>query len=1328
MKRATGKFTAFLLCLAMVFSGLSLDVSAADQIMAEYSSYEASGNITEQEDPEDVYPELTESTVPEVDKDTAYAYTEVPEAPDTENTEDEYTEGAESRDTENTEDKYIGEAENSDTENPGDSALDNTADPTTGNEYAVNGDTEENVNLTLNPGILMYGEDGSNKAGNIDHIFRPILTVNGNPYVPDTEAGVDYKYFTDPLISESADIINFDSLESETLENLNAGTVVYVCARVKTADGTCAIAKCEVTIQKRKISITLNQNRDLEISKKDFPENGELNAGKEVQDTGISISIVGDNNEAVSIVNGDNNPDNIESDINIGDLSQESEEIIVPLGSVKTETSNEAVTVFARVDELQAGSDRILAGDVILDVSEVDVDAVGTSPEVPVNLSLSPEYDANYEIVINPVGYVYVSESTYYVTFVAEMNGNRYTSRFKNSLSANSTLASFMGSNAAQLDSDIFSKMGFSNAIYGWRYIYDGMETSYLLDPATYKTLSYNTDLTLYPEMDYEFTAAFLQKSSDNIYVMSIPDITYDGRSHVSEMQSLKSCKSSINDLPLYVYYSPDGTNDIKNMTELRYGKDYKVTYKNNKNASMKYEVSGGVMDYVETYSSDAQRPAAVITGQGAFKGFKTTAYFEILPYNFGLASAGYVGNVSGIKNSYELKGGKVSGIKPKVTVKTNPYAKTVTLKAGRDYKSVIYKYDEDNNKWIKYTDDPAQITVYGKYLYTAEGMGNYCGTLFGQTYAENFNDGSKTGDVNPSVCPYKGTAGYPCQFIVDDPRKDLANASIKITKKSVPYSKGKTYTGKDFGIKVTVGGVPLAENTDYIIRYDGVDFACPYMLDSNNVWGYRINSAVYDGSVFMANKYQVRIVAIGEYYFGSKTAGKMVEVKGIKIKASDFKLNSSSRPYDGNYGASTNYKHNTIMSVYPVSPDDEYAFNATKSGSNPYYYDYDTAAPDIRQNAVCVMSEYDKLPGTYYNTVYPFGPGVDHSHVVKVKFKRTAISMSKAVSSGLLSATVSGDVFMNSGGAIPGRYPAFINVQFNGNLNGCNLNYNGGQAYISDKHGDGTRVKFLISGNKKVGNGGVIYIQGDGKLFKGKAKIATFSIKPVSVTGIPVIDSNAYKLSYGSLTPSVSSSEYDYGDVLAMVDSEIAGSKAPSKPKVTLYQAYRKDAGDGEHKRFSLAKIDPKNYKVELTPTSDAGVYDIKICNSKTASETGYDFGSGIALAQKYTVFDKSAKIKSITVDYDGKNYQLPADSGSFKAVYTGTTIKPSVTSVTLSDGTNLSSEDYKVEYGTNVTVGKKTGSIKVTLKRNTTTNSFTYGGTQTFNFAITDAAPAVQ
>lgn len=1282
MKSVTEKIMVFLLCFALVFSGLpingmAMNTDTANASVEETESKNTQGTqVSSFEETIDTSVDDTESLYLEGTADSDYADTvyAVESAP----VNTEYTE-----------------------------------------DYDNNNGEDAAVRFVLNPDILMYGEDGSNKAGNIDNILKPALTIDG---VQCSSFSVDYKYFTDAQISESIDLTNYDASESLLLEDLNAGTVVYVCARAKTTDGIEAIAKSALTIQKRKISITVNQNRNLEVSKKDFPENSVINAEEEVRDTGISINLV------------------IESDGK--SPAMEDGEDIIPFGSDEAGTNNSdpgeddapAATVFAKAGELQANSSEILIGDVLLDVSKVDVEAVGTTQEVPADLSLAPEYDANYEIAIDPVGYVYVNESKYTVTFVAEMNGTRYTTSFNNDISGTSTLASFMTSEKKnKISTEIASMIGSGNAIYWWVPVTDGFQSKYTrIGASTFK--NNDSDYTISGETDYQFTAAFVQKSSDNIYVLAIPDVYYDGRTHVSSEQTLKSEKSSVGDLSLAVWYSPNGSNDSSQMITLRYGKDYKVTYKNNKNASIKYEVSEGKLTSSTTYSSDAGRPTAIITGQGAYAGFQTTAYFEILPYNLGLMDYIYyyygyyeIGKVSGIKNSYELKNGKVSGINPKVTVRTNYYAKSVTLKEGKDYKSVIYKYNSGTGKWDRMSlDNPNGITESGKYLYTAEGIGNYCGTLFGQEDPQVFNDGNHTGAINPAVCPYKGCPGYPCQFIVDDPVKDLANATVTIKKASLPYktdyTNGSTYyTASDFGITVKAGGVPLTEGEHYQVVFDGDDFRYPASV-SNNVWNYETSNAVYYDSVFMANNYTVRIVAKGDMYFGSKTVTKKVQISGIKINPKWFKLDSASLPYDGKYGSSAEYGLSYDAKVVPMSPSSDYAYSGTGSGSNPTSYNYEKAAPKIQSYAVCVMSEYDKFPGTYQNTVYPFGPGVDHSYIAQTQFKRTPITMAKAVEKGLISISSIGNASMNMGGAVPNQ----TKITFNGGSNTCSLYYSGQKLELTDSDGDATTVKISFTNNKKPGTASV-FLEGDGKVFKGKAKVGTFSVSPKTVSeDITVIDGSRFAMSYGQVTQSVSSSYY-YGTILAMMDTDKMGKGTPTNPKITLYQTYYKDATDYNEGRLSLAKLSSSQYKFLLEEQSGEGVYTVYLRNPKSASITGYNFDSNVNLKKDYTLYKSAAKITGITISYGGNSYEFPADSKTFAAVYTGARICPEVTQVKLNNGETLDAKNFSVEYGANTAVGKKGGTIKIKLIRNTSAGTFNYGGSATFNFAIT-SAPAVK
>ncbi len=1194
---------------------------------------------------------------------------------------------------------------------------------------------------------IMYGEDGSNKNGNLDEIFSPVYILNKTEY---KNIPVSYLFTTDLALKDTVTPESFDTLTGIKLEDQKAGTEVLAIVKASPADAEPTVSAVVFTIEKRKIRIVLPKNSGLEVTEKELPEEGTVTvtAGDEIYGNLVpeyienaSFDTAEEESETVSEVISEEElgiaevaATDTETKIRATDMTEKpAEEAAL---EVKEEASSDGsgITVasesFVQKEELAAFSDSILYGDIVYDVSGIDGDAPGYQ-QVPVHVSITPELEENYEFE-EALGYVYVGESEYWITFEAINNGQVKTQYFKNTLidGATQDLATFVAAILAQID-----VLNGGHKLTGWAVSTNGGKTSYL--DTGFHYFGTTTSFVIKPRQDYYLRAIQGKNITDGLVVDTISSVYYDGRSHVIQETTLKSSalKSKVNDLFLTVsYLKPDG-----NLVLLRYGTDYTVSYKNNKNASLKMKDDG---TYEKAYTSDAQRPYVIVTGKGNFKGFKTTVYFDILPYNFGYVSSlanGPLATISGLKYSYALKNGKLSGtVKPVVKIK---FSKTFTLKKGTDYTPVIYKAVSD--KWVKQAiTDPSEITTEGAYLYTVQGINNYCGTVFGQTGSQiSFNDGTKPGDVTPAICSYSTGACMECQFIVKDNTKlDLANAKVTVGTKSKPYKNGTFYTGENFKIKVKAGTAELKEGIDYRIIYDGVDYK--RFVGYNKLYQSYISemsSSEFADKIQMANTYKIRIVAVDGNtagYFGSQSSKKTVKISGTKIESKWFKLTSKKISYDGNASSGT-FKYDLGMKVTRQTPN---ILPVAESTTEYTLYDYGTnfekyyALGSSYANAVTVMSEFDVLPGTYTMAVYPLGPGVNHDKMLTVKYKRTAITMDKAIEKGLVKVTAAENAKYNAGGSLPSK----INILYNGRwTNNLGLRYNGESFTVYDKYGYPTTIKVYGANNTKPGKTPYFVLQGDGTVFKGKSKSKklTYAVDPTPVTSdtdIAVIDASNFDLTYGSYTTSLPYPAYDPGRVYAVLtpiektDKNMDGSlPKKSKVKITLYQTCFKNEAEYNEKRMSLAKIDPKQYDFTLKGIEGEDHAFLVTVTNKAGmlpAETGFDFGTGKTLLADYTVYDKAAKITSVTVKKGSETYTLPADS-SKPITFTGGAIKfDELVSATLNNGETVDGNSLRAEYKKNVATGK--GTITVYLKRETTGYTYKYGGSGKFTFTIQKAA----
>ncbi len=1224
---------------------------------------------------------------------------------------------------------------------------------------------------------VMYGEDGSNKSGNLDKLFMPRYTVSGNELklasdieesVSDNDVdkdeltySVEYKFFTDTAAAGEVSVENFDELEGVKLETIDAGTEIVAAAKALGEGVPSEVCYRVITIGKRPVIISVEKSRDIEVSEKEMPEDETVT---------VSANSIAFENVTLTVVENTSNEDGVSSFVYADD------EALEPANAIE--------------------------GDVVLDVSGIDGDETGYQ-EVPVIATLNSELSDNYVIAEDPEGYIYVEESKYWLTFSVEYKGVVKTQRFQNTVTGPgiSYLTDYLSSGQISNIRDL-TKYGFTDIepqtqIVGWGVSFDGRcygnegkyviispDLSEVLDLRGLRPASPDMPRMIQAKNDYYYTAHLVRQSTNNIYVSAIPGVHYDGRAHVASAQGLssKKRKSMINDLDLHVYYTDNNSfnyDETYSYTELRFGTDYKVTYKNNIAATMTVEPDGtGGYEYKALNIKESKRPCAIITGKGAFKGFKTTVYFNILPYNFGREEVN--ATISGLKHIYSFnKHGKISD-KVNVSVKmAYTYGKTLKLKEGRDYKPVIYKWDGTGNKWVKQEGitKVGQIVNAGDYLYTIYGIGNYCGIAFGDNYNGKFVYGNPfvlEGYVHPDHCYYNGKDYMHCQFRVTDSRKyDLANAKITIKKKSLAF--GRKYYADDFGIKVKDASGTVIDNSSINIIFDGNDYQ--YVKTYNtatNSYGMATSTAEYTNNqgIFVANKYSVRIEPkSGSSYFGTQTAKKQIAIKGKKPSFKGITFTGPGKvEFNGTYDFDKAYMYNYKYylgkcPVTPIEPKNYLQVLGTSGTVQTLDYEekiFSGSLYALPVNTQFVTTVISKNPGIYQRTAYAFGPNVDHSKAVKSKYKRVATTMGKAFANGIINLEFGDEeadkVHVNAGGALPkkiwitfgkdtayGAYqkkyvianedPGIMNCEWLGAFD-----YNNKKFTLTDgDKAEPSKITITLSASQNTGVGtGVLTIKGDGKLIKGKTT-KRYNIYPkVTSSGLIIYDPY-YEISYGNVTKKVYCSLNQIGNFRAVVNS----TKKPKgkvtekyiKKYVTLYQTYYANATDAKNGLASLAKVDPKKYRIIYDQSSEYPcVYTVKlgIPSGKTANKTGYDFSQNPELAVSFDVYDKAVKIRKIKVKLYPETtvYELPKDQKKFAAKYTGNQIKPAVEAVVLSNGTVLEhGKGYSTEYGSNVATGKNTGKIFIYLSRYNEggVEKYPYGGSATFTFRISNGNSTV-
>lgn len=990
-------------------------------------------------------------------------------------------------------------------------------------------------------------------------------------------------------------------------------------------------------------------------------------------------------------------------------------------------------------EELADADSGLLTNDESIEISEDAVDDAFAD----LNDSVTPDAIEEDELP-DPYGYVYAEETKYNITFLILRDGTMGKYVVPNNLSSAGSITSAVSSSKL----NEITQMCGENTIYYWKVGVNGHHEIYLT--SDFKDESTSSYYQFKPGIDYTLTAQLVRPLGDNIYVEAIPSVYYDGRSHVSVMDDFTDAmfSKSINDLAVRVFYLPDGE-PYENAVSLRSGKDYKITYKNNVNASMKMNDDG---TYEPLAIPDKKRPYVQLTGLNDYAGFSTEVYYDILPFNFGEKSqvayydyGKFSAEISGLDSSYTLNNGKLNKqISPKVTLYNSRLYKSVLLKSGKDYEVRLYRYNE-SGKWI-YKE---KVDEAGRWLCTVRGKGNFCGTVFGQErYELNtiFNDGTHGSTLNPAVYDYKGSDVPVCQFRVDDGTKDISKAKLTVAKSSVPYKHGIYYTSSDLGIKVTLGGYTLTEGTDYRVVFDGADYLMLAGYNfSTKAYYTPWTNAEFTGKIWMANKYTLRIEAIpgnSAGYYGTLNSKKTVSVNGVKIKPAWFKLSTANKAYDGSYESGGKFWYDPRMDVADLTGSVDTYMSGSYNDSGDYRtYNYLKGAEALFNSSysskyndygVLVFSPYEKLPGSFARTVVPFGPGVDHSYMADVGFKITSISMKDAVNKNIIKIVSASDAVYNAGGAVPSS----VTVYFNGNNNNLSVHHNNETFSITDRDGDTLTVKLTASNNTAPGMGSLGLTVVDNYSYtpiKGSAsKIGEgFKILPLTVNSstIKVLKDSDYQIVYGKRMDAVKvSASEPMGTIYAVTQSVQAdkSGKMPAKARIDLYQSYYADAEGYYYGRAMLKKLSATQY--ELTGTSlSAESFNVTVSNGKAgASKTGLDFGSGIKLGSTYDVYGNAAKITSITFTYKGSTYTLPADAKTFAADYKGVRVEfDSVDSVKIStkeDGEiAVPVSDCIITYGDNVKAGKNAGTVTVTLKKGS--SGFKYGGSATFKFNINQA-----
>ena len=741
---------------------------------------------------------------------------------------------------------------------------------------------------------------------------------------------------------------------------------------------------------------------------------------------------------------------------------------------------------------------------------------------------------------------------------------------------------------------------------------------------------------------------------------------------------------------------------------------------------------------YQPLYTDNSRRPLISIKGKGVYKGFSADVYFEILPQNLSGSEYYYYTDtkISGLSNSYyiDTKGKLSKKVDIKVT-NTYYYYKSkqkkykVQLKEKKDYIPSLYRWNDEGYWEEQSFSDPNMILLAGDYLYMIRGTGNYCGGVYSAAENGLFNDGKENGYANPAHEDFDGSYipdSYQFRVTNGDDYWNLERAEIKIKKRSIRFD-GKYHDASSFGVSVSIGKgknkVKLIEGVHYRINYTSAEYSYRYTDKNNNIWVGRKSDHLQTGDTFRkANRYDFTISAIeGSGYFGVKKSKKSLKISGIRLRPNYFTIDRSSLDY-----LDSNSHPRMMLTLAGVR-----AGLTSNSGSNysvGFYYD-----------------SYNMTPGKHYCGIYALGDGVDHERNIVRYWKRGRMSIQGAIKRGIIGVSFT-DGKYNAGGALPETititYPKYtynsstLKYTYEKTSYTVHPEYNDYKVDIQIALGNTysatykpQKLTFHFSNNKKAGAGAKVIIKGSG-VFGGKAKKNAsgaklgYSVIPFVIgndTMIPAIDDSFYLYLNGKKTGYINALR---GNIYAVLCEDEKGKKGATldRPKVKLYQGYYKNVSDRDNNRVSLAPLKPDQYKAIAGRKYDENAVEILLEQNGNPLITGIEIGENVRVNGYYALYDSKATIESAVITYNDSEYTISAKDIP-DIVYAGSPIWPSVVSVRLSDGTELSADDVRLYYNYNVTSGKKKGSITIKLAYNVKNGTFKYGGSSTFKFNITDA-----
>lgn len=871
---------------------------------------------------------------------------------------------------------------------------------------------------------------------------------------------------------------------------------------------------------------------------------------------------------------------------------------------------------------------KVLTGDATIQDPQDIVINVPKEYSVYINGTISGDFAANYQIVskeaeVYPYSRIsYKVTGGYYCTYVLQYysssikNGRKTGKEIRKVSACESAAASYTvdpnGNGVLKDFNDVLSANTASAHVSGWKINEVKSDGSYSLpltniDPdGTYSVTG--SDVCVFAIVIAN--ASETGTGSASVNIASIAPVIYDGYPFLVDTKTNDKTNNNVLDLNI--------TNQNTGY-QLQEGTDYAVKYKNNTNASVYFDNSvSGDGTARKIYDDPDRWPQVIVTGRGNYKTLKATVYFDIYPENIknyydsrnvyiALNSHWALTETSGISDYYFI--GKKGGIrysckvlnKTKYQYKYKDYYKTFTLKKGssktpKDYTETLQVFDPTYKTWTD-AGSAKDVKTPGTYRIKITGHGNYCGC------------------ISPEFSVY----AYGSKYFADN--------RFTVKKKSVDWK--SSVSADDFGITVYDRKTKKAVSPDaYDMSFEGGNKT----IDNKNAGKYVI-------------KIEAKTDCQKDLGYGDKSI--TVTIKGLKIKAGDFKLSWNSARYNGQY---------QIQGVSFTDPSRVSAADVHVEQDN--YYINNTSGKHVGFNNRSAMN-----PGTYTLWIRGLGKYYRPDYWVKLKYKITPLDLSAAMAAGNVKMSIA-DADVNINGTT-GKITVSENFD-NGTAGKVDKSYtnythfynNNGRPYsyaerakriydnnifvLDNKTNSYNWDRFIVTSwgsNKKQGTAMVKIKAAAGAGYTGST-VLSFRINAKEVTSIP---QNVSSISGGFVS----------GDVIGVV-SDIVSSNGAVKPVYTLYQA------DEAGHVYSSSKLKPgKDYDAEVI---NNGVSDNRI-NIVTAKEGNGSFKfegptnwlpfdvyqakagrAGAVLSENEVTYTGSLLTPGLTVTVGGRTYVVDA------------------------------------------------------------------------------------